>query len=88
MLSYDPDQLKPSFSVCVVIYTIIRPNGDLIVAKKKVKLFVKIGDVVSFSTIFNKKNNRENKLHKIVKVRYDLQWHDIHPKNSRKFYVQ
>jgi len=57
-------------------YTCKLPNNDLITTTKRHKLFVKIGDVVSFVIVANKKI-RDNTLHKIVRVRHDLLWQDV-----------
>ena len=53
-----------------------RPNNDIVRARKKQKLFVKIGDIVTFSVLPNKKISSKN-LHKIIAVRNDLRWKDV-----------
>ena len=55
---------------------IYRANGDKILVSNKIKYSIKVGDVVSFAIIANKKLHRTY-IHKITRVRADLLWQDV-----------
>jgi len=52
------------------------PNENVVVATKKQKLAIKVGDVVTFSVVSRKKV-RITRVHKIFVVRHDLLWQDV-----------
>lgn len=54
-----------------------RPNSEQIIATKKIKLFVKNGDIVTFAKEIATNLQKYNFVHKIINVRYDLVWEDV-----------
>jgi len=59
-----------------------RPDENLLVTTKKKGLIVKVGDVVSFSLISNKKRGSRIALHLITRIRQDLSWADVISANT------
>lgn len=53
-----------------------RPNETQIIATKHPSVHVKIGDVVSFAESFSTKT-KEKHIHRITRVRSDLNWEEV-----------
>lgn len=65
-------------SLSLIISIVHRPNEERIVATKKNKLFIKLGDVISFAELSHQKLlSKDNHLYKILRVRYDITWDDV-----------
>ena len=53
-----------------------RPNNDRILAAKRRRLFVQIGDIVTITDVASKKLQSKH-VHTILNVRSDLEWKDV-----------